>query len=265
MIGMVKKILLAFIVTSIFWGTAFAAHPLITDDTGTQGKGKFQLEVNGEIGNDRETFDGIESKEHAGELAAAFSAGVTDDVDIVVGFPWAWVRSKEDSAVVSDGNGPGDVSLEAKWRFFQKGGFSLALKPGMTIPTGNEDRGLGNGRISYGAALIASQEWERFFVYANAAYTHNEFKLDADRETNRADIWHASVAAGVDVVKNLTLVANTGMETNSDRGSDTWPAFILGGAIYSVTENFDVDLGIKVGLNDPETDLAALAGIAWRF
>jgi hypothetical protein len=27
---------------------SWAAHPLITDDTGTQGKGKFQLELNGQ-------------------------------------------------------------------------------------------------------------------------------------------------------------------------------------------------------------------------
>jgi len=30
-------------------GTAFAAHLLVSDDTGTQGKGKFQIEVNREL------------------------------------------------------------------------------------------------------------------------------------------------------------------------------------------------------------------------
>jgi len=32
----------------------FAAHPLITDDAGTQGKGKFQMELNGEYGHEKE-------------------------------------------------------------------------------------------------------------------------------------------------------------------------------------------------------------------
>lgn len=41
----VLPVIAAVVLTS---GTAFAAHPLITDDTGTQGQGKFQLEVNGE-------------------------------------------------------------------------------------------------------------------------------------------------------------------------------------------------------------------------
>ena len=40
---------------------------------------------------------------------------------------------------------------------------------------------------------------------------------------------------------------------------------ILGGLIYSVSENFDLDFGVKFGLNKPETDFAILAGIALRF
>lgn len=43
------------------------------------------------------------------------------------------------------------------------------------------------------------------------------------------------------------------------------PAFILGGLIYSISKNLDIDFGIKGGLNKPETDYAILAGIAWRF
>ncbi len=39
---------------------SFASHPLITDDTGTQGKGKFQLEVNGGYGQGEE--DGVTTK-----------------------------------------------------------------------------------------------------------------------------------------------------------------------------------------------------------
>lgn len=246
-------------------GTALAAHPLITDDTGTQGKGKFQLEVNGEIGRDRENLDGIETRETSAGLEAVVSGGLTDNVDLVVAVPWAWSRLKEDGAVSSDENGLGDVALELKWRFLEYKGFSMAVKPGMSFPSGNENRGLGNGRISYGATLIASQELEPFTFHVNLAYTHNEFKLDLDKESNRRDIWHASAAVTYDVMEHLQLVANIGMESNGDRGNHTWPAFVLGGAIYSLTENLDLDLGVKGGLNKQEPDLALLAGVAWRF
>ena len=55
------------------------------------------------------------------------------------------------------------------------------------------------------------------------------------------------------------------MERNPDKTSNLDPAFILGGLIYSISKNFDVDFGIRGGLNKPETDYAILAGIAWRF
>ena len=246
-------------------GSAFAAHPLITDDTGTQGKGKFQLEMNGEVSRDKEGFDGVETRETGAELAAAFSAGIFDNVDLVIGAPWVWSQVKEDGILTGDENGAGDVSLELKWRFLNYKGFSMAVKPGLTIPSGNENRGLGNGKVSYGVTMIASQELEPFTFHVNAAYTRTEFKLDADKESNRNNIWHVSAAASCEVVKDLQLVANIGVETNGNRGSHAWPTFLLGGVIYSVTEDLDLDMGIKGGLNGPEADVAYLAGIAYRF
>jgi hypothetical protein len=254
------------LITLLLYGTvAFAAHPLVTDDTGTQGKGKMQLEVTGEMNRDREVFDKVETREQGAEMAATFSVGLANNVDLVIGAPWDWSRIKEDGALTANENGIGDLTLELKWRFFGYDGFSLAVKPGVTFPTGSENKGLGNGKVSYGVTMIASQELAPFTIHLNAAYTHNEFKLDIDKETNRSDIWHASAAATCEVVKDLQLVANVGMESNGDRGSHRWPAFILGGAIYSVTENLDLDLGVKGGLNASEPDLSLLAGVAWRF
>lgn len=257
--------LMSVFLSSLAGGTAFGAHPLITDDTGTQGKGKFQLEMNGKVARDKEILDGVETREDARELAVALSAGATDTVDLVVGLPWIRSRMKENGATVPDESGAGDASLELKWRFFERGGFSLAMKPGLTLPTGNEERGLGNGRPSYGLTLIATQKWERSFLHFNMGYARKAFELEADRESNRRGICSASIAVGAEVVKELTMVANVGAETNGDKGSNTRPAFLLGGFIYSVTENLDVDLGIKKGLNRPEADLAVLAGVAWRF
>jgi len=262
---MLKQMILCGVLVLILAGTALAGHPLVTDDTGTQGREKFQLEMNGEVSRDKEVFGGVATRETGAEMAAAFSAGLTDSVDLVVGAPWVWSRVREDGLLTGDEQGIGDLSLELKWRFFERNGFSLAVKPGVTLPTGNEHRGLGNGKPSYGLTMIASQELAPFSLHLNAAYTRNEFKLDADKEVNRHDIWHGSVAATCAVVKDLRLVANYGMESNGQHGADTWPAFILGGAIYTLKENVDLDLGVKGGLNGPEADLAYMAGVAYRF
>lgn len=259
------RILLALILFLGIAGMSFAAHPLVTDDTGTQGKGKFQFELNGEFRRESNPRDGIFIREDAGESAAAVTAGATDNVDVIVSFPWVYSWIKENETLVSDGSGFGDIRLELKWRFFAREGFSVAAKPGFTVPTGDEEKGFGNGRVSCGLTFIIMKEWEGAFVSANGAYIRNEFKLDVDRQTNRNDIWQANLAAGVDVAKDLQAVANIGTMTNGDRTSGRWPAFLLAGVIYSVTDNFDIDLGVNRGLNRSEPVRAVLAGIAWRF
>ena len=261
---MFKKIIVTAVV--LLWsGLAFAAHPLITDDTGTQGKGRFQVEVNSEFTYDKVTSEGVTLKETGGELSTIISAGVMDNMDIVIGLPYQWKKVREDGNITSDVDGISDVSLEAKWRFHEKDGLSFALKPGITLPTGDEKKGLGSGRPSYALTFITTKEIEPCAIHLNLGYARNEYKLQEDKDANRRGIWHVSLAGEVKVIKGLKAVANIGAERNSDKTSNTPPAFILGGIIYSISENLDVDLGIKGGLNRPETDYAILAGIALRF
>lgn len=261
---MFKRIVFAVVVL-LCTGSAFGAHPLITDDTGTQGKGKFQWEVNSEFNYDKETAGDVTVKETGGEVATALSYGITDNTDIVLGLPYQWFKVKEDGEVTSKEDGLSDLSVELKWRFFEKDGLSFAMKPGITLPTGNEKKGLGNGRPSYGLTFITSKEIGPWAFHFNLGYARNEYKLREDKEANRKDIWHASIAGELEVIKDLKAVANIGIKRNPDRTSNTHPAFILGGLIYSVSENFDIDFGIKRGLNKPETDYAILIGIALRF
>lgn len=256
---MIKKILTVIVVV-LWYGAAFAAHPLITDDTGTQGGGKFQLEVNGEYGHEEE--DGV--TENAMEVAAALSYGINNDIDIVLGIPYQYIRT-EDSEETVDEDGLSDMSIEMKWHFYEKDGLSFALKPGALLPVGDEEKGLGNGRASYGLVFITTKEAEPLAFHFNLGYTRNEYKLEEDDEANRKDIWHVSLASELQIFEKLSAAANIGTERNPDRESNTNPAFILGGLIYSVTENFDVDFGVKAGLNKPETDCSILAGIAGRF
>lgn len=239
---------------------SFAAHPLITDDTGTQGKGKFQIEINSEFFRDKETADGVSFKEIGGEISTVLSYGLADNVDIVLGVPYQWFKLKEEGVTVEKESGISDIALEVKWRFYEQEGFSLALKPGITFPTGDDKKGLGSGKATYSLFFIATKEIEPFAFHLNVGYVRNENKLN-----ERKDLWHASLASEVDVVKDLKAVANIGIERNSDKASNTHPAFILGGLIYSISENIDIDVGIKGGLNKPETDLTFLAGIALRF
>ncbi len=237
-----------------------ASHPLITDDAGTMGKSNAQIEFNFEFSYDKERDNGIKIKETGTEIASFLSYGIADNIDIVLGVPYQWFRIKEDGVLTEKENGLSDVSLEIKWRFYEKDGWGIALKPGIALPTGDEGKGLGTGRATYSMFFITTKELEPWTFHMNLGYIRNENKHD-----ERKDILHASVASEVEIIKNLTAVVNIGAERNPDRESNTHPAFILGGLIYTINENFDIDVGIKKGLNKPETDLALLAGIVIRF
>ena len=239
---------------------SWAAHPLITDDTGTQGKGKFQVEVNGEYDTDRENTGGVSEKETGGQIATTLSYGIVDGADFVLGIPYQWCRVKEDGVVVSNEDGFSDMTLEIKWWFYEKDGLSLALKPGVVIPTGDEERGLGAGKVGYSAFFVATKETDSWAFHVNIGYKRNENKVD-----ERSDVWHASVAAVLALTKEFKAVANIGIEKTPDEGSNTDPAFVIGGFIYSVTENFDLDFGVKGGLTATETDLSLMVGTTFRF
>ncbi|MDP3285877.1 MAG: transporter [Desulfobacterales bacterium] len=262
---MISNLAKAILIVVVMTGTAFGAHPLITDDTGTNGRGKFQVELTGEFAYDKEKSGGITVKEKGYEAGVAVSAGLLDTLDIVCGIPYQWNRTEEDGAIVSDEDGISDIGLELKWRFFEQNDLSFALKPGITIPSGDEDTGLGTGKVCYGATFIATKEIDPLTLHINLGYTHNDYKLKADEESSEKDLWHISLAGVYEVSDNLQVVVNIGVERNPDKESGTDPSFVLIGLIYSITPDLDVDLGFKAGLSGTETDAALLTGLTMRF
>jgi hypothetical protein len=245
----------------MIWPAAlWAAHPLITDDAGTQGKGNFQLEINGQYDTDSETTDGVSEKSTGWQLGTTLTYGIIDPVDLVLTLPYNWGKVEEDGITVYDENGISDMVFEVKWRFFEKDGLSLALKPGVSFPTGDDDKGLGAGKAGYRIFFIGSEEIEPWAFHLNVGYIGNENSIDEVK-----DIWHASLAATYDIIENLKIVGNIGVEKNPYKDASNDPAFILGGFIYSITKNFDVDFGVKFGLTSSETDSSIMAGTAFRF
>jgi hypothetical protein len=243
-------------VASIAWGS----HPLITDDAGTQGKGKFQVEVNGQYDSDRTTANGVTAESTGAEAVAILSYGLTENADLVLSLPYQWGKVKEEGITLSDEKGISDTTIEIKWRFFEKDGLMLALKPGLIIPTGNEGKGLGAGKVGYQAFFIGTKEAEPWEFHVNVGYIGNVNKVDEEK-----NIWHVSLAAEYEVFKNLELVGNIGIERNRDKMGSGNPAFILAGVVYELSESFALDFGVKYGLNAAETDWSLLAGIAFRF
>jgi predicted porin len=242
--------------------TSYAAHPLVSDDAGTLGKGAMQVELNGDIGTDKETTGGSTTKTTGKQLATTFSVGVTDKIDVTAGFTRPWGSGDVDGVSFNDA-GSADFSLSMKWQVYEHEGLSVAVKPqlGYSYAVGATDDYV----ISYGAAIVLSKEFEPFAVHLNAGYTYNNYNPATVRDASRSSILNFSLAGTYEVIKNLKLVADVGAATNEDKESNIMPAFGLVGAIYSLNKNVDFSAGLKVGLTKPETDLTGTFGATFKF
>lgn len=238
---------------------------MVTDDAGTLGRGARQLELGGELSRDLEGPSGARTSDNSGEGTVSVGVGLRDDLDLVVGFSSVWSRAQQEVGALSDRRGLADATIDLKWRAFEANGLALALKPGLSLPTGDARRGMGTGRVCYGLTLIASKDLGRVGLHANAGYEHDDYARSADRKASRAHRFYVSAAATARIAPPLQLVADVGTESNPDRASSTWPAYGLGGLVFTAREDLDLDVGVKVGLSAPETDLAGLIGLTWRF
>lgn len=243
-------------------GTCFAAHPLISDDAGTLGKGSIQVELNGEIGTDKETTGGSTTKTTGKQVAGSFGIGITDKIDVAVGVTHPWGNGNVDGASFNNA-GSTDFSLAMKWQVYEHEGLSVAVRPqlGYSYAAGASD----DHSVSYGATLVVTKEFEPFAAHLNIGYTYNSYNLTEVKEASRSSIASYSLAGTYEVIKNLKLVADVGAATNKDKTSNDTPVFGLGGAIYSLNKSTDLSAGLKVGLTRSEADFTGIFGLTLKF
>ena len=232
--------------TVLFTSGAYGAHPLNTEDTGTQGRGRWQLELNGERNQDRVDDETV----RGAQAAAVLSYGVADRVDLQAGLTWQDTGPER---------GAGDAIAAVKWRFWEREPWSLGLRAGFTLPTGDEERGLGNGRTTWAALLIGQYEGERWIFLSHLGYRRNRNDLG-----NRESIREISGAVLYKATESLKLLVDAARTTNPDPESDQALRQMVVGFIWSATKDIDLDAGIRRG-NDPAIDRAVMAGITLRW
>lgn len=234
--------------------SAHAAHPLLTEDTATQGKGNFQLELTGERG--RESVPGGTLR--AAQPAAVLSYGLADTADLQIGTSYLRL-TLDDGTTTTREAGLSDVTVDVKWRFLERGPYSLALKPGIVVPVGSEAKGLGRGSWAGGALLVGSYEPGPVAFHSHLGYFYNTIVGE------RTSLWHASVAVTWEVVERLKLVADVAYDTNPIAYGANGVFRTVLGAIWSPLENLDLDIGVKHGHQAPALGFAVLAGITVRW
>lgn len=228
---------------SVVW----ASHPLLTEDTGVLGKGGYELEVHGE----RTRAAG----ERSTEAVVKLGHGLAETLDVELELPYT--RTVAGGSVTS---GRGDAGLGAKWRFFEKDAFSMALKSELLLPTGRDELGLGAGRARWGVNLAAAYELGRFELLAHLGYLHNRNTLG-----ERRSLAHQSVAVLFGATEKLKVVIDLARDTNADPQTRAHAREAMLGAIYAASDAVELGLGFRKALNDAADERGVRAGIKLRW
>jgi len=259
---------IALSLSILITGSAMAGPPLVTDDAGTVDVGKVEIELNGSSPYDKEITAGVTNKNSTLDAEMKVTTGLYKNLGISLAIPYTVsARVMEDGQLISEADGFGDMALEIKYAFAELAGISFAIKPSILMPTGKYSAGLSEGRWQFGTTLIATKEFDdgKYALHANLGYEHHSYRTDEVRNSTRNDIWSGSIAGEAEVAKGLFVVADFGLATNPDKGSNDHPVYALTRARYEINEHLDINAGVKFGLTKPEDDVTALYGIVLKY
>ena len=229
---------------------AYAAHPFVTEDPGTQGRGKFEVELG--FG----AFRGDPSIPGRNAIfAPQLSIGATDDVDLIVQVPRVQQTPAEGPTVI----GSGSALLDVKWRFKETDAYALGVRAGLDVPTGDGGDGLGSGQLGAHAIAIVALTFDDYAVYANATYAYSR------QPGARRNLGAFSIALTRPDDRPLRGFVEATMYSNPDPATSQWPAFARAGAIYFLTSWLDVDAGVQARLNGAEARVGLLLGATLRW
>jgi hypothetical protein len=231
---------------SIF-NPAHAAHPLVSEDTGTQGVGGYQIEINTDWLKD----EGIKTR----TATATLTRGVLDNLDTFINLPYT----------LSEPNGFNDVSIGIKWRFFEADGFSMGLKPEYRLASGDQQKSLGDGRSGESLTLMTQYEWGAFTWLFNIGSESHRYSDPTKNQESRKYIHKSSVAVLYAINDEWTVLIDSGVRSHSTKQEKSEPQFAILGLIHQLNDDLDLDIGYKKSLNRTETDKQIGVGITYRF
>ncbi len=201
---------------------------MLSEDTGTQGRGNFELELG---------YDWSQSRtDHGFLFQPQLSYGVLPSFDLIVQPSWLDIESGNGTRA----RGMGDTNFDAKWRFYGAAPWSLGVRAGVEAPTAQHDLGEPAGRFSPHGILVATFDAAPVSIDLNLGFARSPAESG-----QRANLYHLSAAMNYAQSERLFYVIDAAMDTNPDPGQASHQGVALLGAIYTVHPGLDVDFGYR--------------------
>lgn len=198
--------------------SAEAGPPFLTDDPEPTPTGHWEVYA--------PALDGAGAgRSFEGALGAEFNYGAAPDVQVTVGLP---VAVQHDAGGFR--TGAGDLEASVKYRIFhdEAAGLSVAVFPGVTLPTARH--GLGAGRLTALLPVWAQKDAGPWSVFGGGGYAINP-------GPGARDFWVGGLAVSRQVSERLVLGLEVDRQGAEAEGGDATTSLGLG-AIFDLKPPF---------------------------
>lgn len=251
------QFILSALLLVLFTGRpAWPCRPIRTEDCGITPDGKISAEFGLESAVDR-------SDNRANAICAALNYGLAGNMSTGLELPYIMLDAKSGSSE----SGLGDIMVKLKYRFVEETGSgpSMMAKFNLTLPTGDEDAGLGSGKSNFVPHFVMTKTWDKITVYFDAAYAF----MDLPKSDSRT-IWQDNQAfIGLGVQQMLSdkfgLLGELTYEPNFNGINNDESADTIIGLIYKLNDKTVFDLALRKGLTDVSPEYAVIAGVSMDF
>jgi hypothetical protein len=162
--------------------------------------------------------------------AFEFNVGALPDLQLHLVVPIAYSSPEDEPSAY----GLGDIELGLKYRFIQETDSQpmVGVFPLLEIPTGDADRGLGNGKVWGKLPIWLQKSWEPWTTYGGGGYVINT-------ASDARDYFFGGWLLQREFGERLTLGGEVFAQGRSRDDSGSFALFNLGG-FFKITPDFDL-------------------------
>ncbi|HEX7783573.1 MAG TPA: transporter [Sphingobium sp.] len=190
--------------------------------------------------------------------------GVTDAMELQAGWTaFGHVREQDRvSGAVTNASGVGDLTLAVKQNLANPdgSGFSAALMPYVTLPTGG--KAIGAGDTAFG--LLIPLSFSLTEAVTLSLTPEADAAVDGDRN-GRHLAWGNVVGLGIDLTKSLSGTLEFQATRDNDPSGHATQALASVSLAWQPSDNLQLDMGGVAGLNHNSPDAELYAGVTRRF
>jgi len=258
---MMKKIVVSIaaaitFVTLGMYSQAWAGPPFVTDDPEPVEYKHWELYLASQYANDKDSVAGTVNSGVAPLLEANY--GVLPDTQLHLIVPFAYNHPKGETTKY----GLGDVELGVKYRFLHESDSipQIATFPIVDLPTGKEDKGLGEGHAKVLIPLWLQKSWGPWTTYGGGGYWVNRIHPNPGDK----NFWQLGWLVQREINKSVSLGAELFHFTRTNEEEEHNRTGFTIGSVINLSEDHHIRLSAGRDFRG-DNRFSAYVAYQWTF